>query len=40
VLKCLLREVKYLKLLDITVPEKASLLYSKVNIYRTQTGNL
>lgn len=36
----LLREVKYLLLLDIEVPERASLLYKKVNIYRTQTGNL
>lgn len=36
----LLREVKYLLQQDIQVPEKASLLYKKVNIYRTQTGNL
>lgn len=36
----LLREVKYLLLLDIDVPERASLLYKKVDIYRTQTGNL
>jgi dynein heavy chain len=36
----LLREVKYLKLLDIEVPERASHLYAKVDLYRTQTGNL
>ena len=36
----LLREVKYLQLLDIEVPERATQLYSKVNVYRTQTGNL
>lgn len=36
----MLREVKYLLLLDITVPERASLLFNKVDIYRTQTGNL
>jgi len=29
-----------LLLLDIDVPERASLLYKKVDIYRTQTGNL
>jgi dynein heavy chain len=29
-----------LQLLDIEVPERASALYAKVNIYRTQTGNL
>lgn len=40
VLVRLLREVKYLLLLNIEVPERASLLYKKVNIYRTQTGNL
>ena len=40
VLVRLLREVKYLLLLDIDVPERASLLYKKVDIYRTQTGNL
>jgi dynein heavy chain len=40
VLVRLLREVKYLLLLDIEVPERASLLYKKVDIYRTQTGNL
>lgn len=36
----LLREVKYLQLIDIEVPERAANLYSKVNVYRTQTGNL
>jgi len=36
----LLREVKYLLLLDIAVPERAALLYKKVDVYRTQTGNL
>lgn len=36
----LLREVKYLSLIDIDVPTRASELYSKVNVYRTQTGNL
>lgn len=36
----MLREVKYLQLLDIEVPERASQLYAKVNVYRTQTGNL
>ena len=40
VLVRLLREVKYLLLLDIEVPERASLLYKKVDVYRTQTGNL
>jgi len=35
VLVRLLREVKYLQLLDIEVPERASHLYSKVNVYRT-----
>jgi dynein heavy chain, axonemal len=40
ILTKLLREVKYLQLLDIEVPERAALLYKKVNIYRTQTGNL
>lgn len=32
--------MKYLQLLDINVPERASSLYQKVNIYRSQTGNL
>jgi dynein heavy chain len=36
----LLREVKYLLLLNYTVPERASLLYKKVDTYRQQTGNL
>jgi dynein heavy chain len=36
----LLREVKYLQLIDIEVPERAAQLYSKVNQYRNQTGNL
>lgn len=27
-------------MLDIEVPERASQLYAKVNVYRTQTGNL
>jgi len=36
----LLREVKYLLLLNIEIPERASLLYKKVDTYRQQTGNL
>lgn len=36
----LLREVKYFLLLNIEVPERASLLYQKVDTYRQQTGNL
>jgi len=36
----LLREVKYLRLLNYEVPEKAMMLYNKVDTYRTQTGNL
>jgi dynein heavy chain len=40
VLVRLLREVKYLLLLDIEVPQRASLLYRKVDVYRTQTGSL
>jgi len=40
VLVRLLREVKYLLLLDIEVPERAQKLYEKVDIYRTQSGNL
>ena len=36
----LLREVKYLQLLDISVPERAAMLYKKVDVYRQQTGNL
>jgi dynein heavy chain, axonemal len=35
VLVRLLREVKYLLLLDINVPERASTLYQKVNVYRS-----
>lgn len=35
VLVRLLREVKYLQLLDHKVPEKAAILYKKVNIYRS-----
>lgn len=40
VLVRLLREVKYLQLIDIEVPERAAKLYEKVNVYRSQTGNL
>ena len=40
VLKALLREVKYLLLLDIEVPQTAQNLYERVDIYRNQTGNL
>lgn len=40
VLVRLLREVKYLQLIDIEVPQRANDLYAKVNVYRTQTGNL
>lgn len=40
VLVRLLREVKYLQLIDIPVPERASAIYAKVNVFRTQTGNL
>lgn len=36
----LLREIKYLKLLGHTVPEKAEALYTNVDIYRSQSGNL
>lgn len=39
-LERLLREVKYLLINDIEVPERASLLYEKADIYRTQTGRL
>jgi hypothetical protein len=31
---------RVLQLLDHKVPEKAAILYKKVNIYRSQTGNL
>jgi dynein heavy chain len=40
VLVRILREVKYLLLMDIEVPERAQLLFKKVDLYRTQTGNL
>jgi dynein heavy chain len=40
VLKALLREVKYLLLLDLDVPDTASVLYSRVDIFRHQTGQL
>lgn len=40
VLVRLLREVKYLSLLDIKVPERATNIYTKVNIFRSQIGNL
>lgn len=40
ILTALLREVKYLQLLDIKVPERATKLFEKVDIYRTQTGAL
>jgi dynein heavy chain len=40
VLVRILREVKYLLLMDIEVPERAQLLFKKVDVYRTQTGNL
>lgn len=36
----LLREVKYLLLLGLDVPGRAQKLYEKVNVYRTQAGNL
>lgn len=36
----LLREVKYLLILDINVPERAQTLYEKVDTYRSQTGKL
>ena len=35
VLVRLLREVKYLKLIDIDVPARAAELFAKVNVYRT-----
>lgn len=40
VLVRLLREVKYLLLQGHDVPERAQKLYEKVDIYRTQSGNL
>jgi dynein heavy chain len=36
----LLREVKYFLLLDLPVPEGASVIYKKAEVFRTQTGNL
>ncbi len=36
----LLREVKYLLLLDVKVPERAALLYQKADTYRAQAGSL
>lgn len=35
VLVRILREVKYLLLIDIEVPERAQLLFKKVDVYRT-----
>ena len=35
ILTALLREVKYLQLLDIKVPPRASTLYEKVDTYRS-----
>ena len=40
ILTRLLREVRYLQLLDIKVPERAQKLFSNINTYRTWTGNL
>jgi dynein heavy chain len=40
ILRALLREVKYLLLLDLDVPETAEALYCRVDVYRQQTGNL
>jgi dynein heavy chain len=40
ILKALLREVKYLLLLDLDVPETASALYAGVDKFRHQTGQL
>ena len=31
----LLREVKYLLLMEITVPERAQLLFMRVDVYKT-----
>ena len=36
----LLREVKYFLLLKLPVPESASQIYKKAEVFRTQTGNL
>jgi dynein heavy chain len=35
VLVRLLREVKYLQLIEIEVPQRAAELYAKVNVYRS-----
>ena len=35
-----LREVRYLQLLDIEVPDRARALFEKVETYRSQTGRL
>lgn len=40
VLVCLLREVKYLKLLERKVPETAEKLFSKAETYRKQIVSL
>jgi dynein heavy chain len=40
ILKALLREVKYILVLDLDVPPTAQNLYTRVDIYRHQTGNL
>lgn len=36
----LLREVKYLQLLDISVPDRAAKLFERVDVFRSQAGNL
>ena len=36
----LLKEVKYLRLLNYQVPEKAQKLYDRVDVYRAQTETL
>lgn len=36
----LLREVKYFSIIDMVVPQSASEIFSKNDVYRTQTGNL
>jgi len=40
ILERYLREVKYLQLLDIEVPERAKKLFTKVDVYRLQTQRL
>lgn len=40
ILERYLREVKYLQLLDIEVPERAKKLFEKVDVYRLQTQRL